>query len=50
MFGASKAGAVTDPMAYLRKPSVVFRIGALVSHWPGECREEQQVTSQSTGH
>ena len=30
-FGASKAGAATDPMAYLRKPSVVFRIGALVS-------------------
>ena len=36
VFGASKAGAVTDPMAYLRKPSVVFRIGALVSHWCGE--------------
>ena len=34
VFGASKAGAVTDPMAYLRKPSVVFRIGALVSY-PG---------------
>ena len=33
-FGASKAGAAADPMAYLRKPSVVFRIGALVSY-PG---------------
>ena len=31
-FGASKAGAAADPMAYLRKPSVVFRIGALVSY------------------
>ena len=31
VFGASKAGAKADPMAYLRKPSVVFRIGALVS-------------------
>ena len=34
VFGASKAGAAADPMAYLRKPSVVFRIGALVS-FPG---------------
>ena len=30
-FGGVKAGSMVDPMAYLRKPSVVFRIGALVS-------------------
>ena len=30
-FGGAKAGAAAqDPMAFLRKPSVVFRIGALV--------------------
>ena len=31
-FGSGKAGSGSvDPLAYLRKPSVVFRIGALVS-------------------
>ena len=30
-FGSGKAGSSVDPLAYLRKPSVVFRIGALVS-------------------
>ena len=47
VFGASKAGAAADPMAYLRKPSVVFRIGALVS-FPGP--GEQQVITRSTGY
>ena len=30
-FGSGKAGSSVDPLVYLRKPSVVFRIGALVS-------------------
>ena len=30
-FGGAKVGGPVDPMAYLRKPSVVFRVGALVS-------------------
>merc|ERR1711962_946093 len=29
-FGSGKAGSSVDPLAYLRKPSVVFRIGALL--------------------
>jgi len=29
-FGGVKAGSQVDPMSYLRKPSVVFRIGALL--------------------
>ena len=31
VFGGGKVGGQVDPMAYLRKPSVVFRVGALVS-------------------
>ena len=35
-FGGAKAGAAAqDPMAFLRKPSVVFRIGALVGGYTG---------------
>ena len=31
-YGGGKVGSgFTDPLAYLKKPSVVFRIGALVS-------------------
>ena len=43
-FGGVKAGSQVDPMSYLRKPSVVFRIGALVS------RNTYQYLCQNTHH
>ena len=30
-YGGTKVDGQVDPMAYLKKPSVIFRVGALVS-------------------